>query len=66
MQTHAPQQADPLFDHLVGAGEQRLWHCKSDFFRSFEIENKLKLNWLKEGNIAGNYDGYSIISSASC
>jgi hypothetical protein len=42
-----------LFNHLIGSGEQRLWHCKSDFLRSFEIENKLKLGWLIERNIAG-------------
>jgi hypothetical protein len=23
--TYAPQQTTPLFDHLVGAGEQRRW-----------------------------------------
>jgi hypothetical protein len=38
---------------LVGPGEQRLWHRKSDFFRSFDIENKLKLGWLLVRNIAG-------------
>jgi hypothetical protein len=29
-ETHAPQQIDPLFDHLVGAGEQLRRHVDAD------------------------------------
>jgi hypothetical protein len=42
-----------LFDHLVSTGEKRFRHCKSDFFRSFEIDNKIKLSWLIVRNICG-------------
>ena len=27
--TYAMQQTPPLFDHLVGAGEQRRWHVET-------------------------------------
>jgi hypothetical protein len=28
--THAPQQKEALFGHLIGAGEQRNWHLKAE------------------------------------
>src|SRR5262245_14968644 len=41
--TYAPQQTTPLFDHLVGAGEQRLRHCQAKRLRGFEINHQLIL-----------------------
>jgi hypothetical protein len=27
-----------LFDHLVGANEQRRWHCEAERVRGFEVD----------------------------
>jgi hypothetical protein len=32
-----------LVDHLVGAGEQRLWHDQAERLRRFEIDHQLEL-----------------------
>ena len=37
-----------LLDHLVGAGEQRGRNCKSERFRSLEIDHELESGWLHD------------------
>src|SRR5262249_8720310 len=39
--THAWQRKAPLFDHLVGAGEQRLRHRKPHPLRRVEVDHQL-------------------------
>jgi hypothetical protein len=39
------QQTTKLFDHLVGAGEQRRWHVEAERFSGFEVDNKLEFGW---------------------
>src|SRR4051812_17172730 len=42
-----------LFDHLVGAGEQRWWHFEAECLRGLQIDNELKLRWLQNGQGTG-------------
>src|SRR5215831_17692885 len=40
-----------LFDHLVGAGEQRWWHVEPERLAGFEVDYEIKLRRLLDGNI---------------
>jgi hypothetical protein len=42
-----------LFDHLVGAGEQRRWHVETERLRGFQIDYQLELGWLQDRQVAG-------------
>ena len=44
--THAPQQIQSLFDHLVGTGEQRRWHNEAEGLCSLEVDHEFKLGWV--------------------
>ena len=35
-----------LFDHLIGAGEQAIWHVEAERLRSLEIDHELAFCWL--------------------
>jgi hypothetical protein len=37
------QQTNSLFDHLVGAGEQRVRYCKAERLGGLQINNQLEL-----------------------
>ena len=43
---HAPQQTASLFDHHVGAGEQRRWHVNSERLGSLHIDDQFEMGWL--------------------
>jgi hypothetical protein len=43
LRTLAPQQTALLFDHLVGAGEQREWQGDAEHLCGLEIDGKLEL-----------------------
>jgi hypothetical protein len=47
--THAVQQKRPLFDHLVGAGEQRRRHGEAERPRGLEIDYQLEGRRLHHG-----------------
>jgi hypothetical protein len=41
------------FDHLVGAGEQHLWHLKAERFGGLEVDHQLEPRRLYHGQICG-------------
>src|ERR1700737_740813 len=43
--TLAPQPTGFLFDHLVGAGEQRRRHAEAERLCSLEVDDQLELGW---------------------
>ena len=46
---HRSKTAPPLFDHLVGAGEQHRWDCQADFSCRFQIDDELEPGRLLDG-----------------
>src|SRR5262245_49091185 len=45
-------QHDPrLLDHLIGAHEQRWWHCEAKRLRSFEVDHQLESRGLFDWHI---------------
>jgi len=49
--THAPQQFEWLFDHLVGERQQGRGHDDAERFRGLEVDDKRKLARLLNGEI---------------
>jgi hypothetical protein len=42
-----------LFDHLVGAGEERRWHSNAKRIGGFHIDDQLETSWLLDRQIGG-------------
>src|SRR4029450_9925857 len=51
--THAPQQKELLFDHLVGAVLERLRHGDAECLRSPEVDDQLDFRCLLHRKIVG-------------
>src|SRR5450830_760399 len=52
-QTHAPQQTASLFDHLVGAANQRQWDIQAECFRGLEIDDQIVVRLLLDREFGG-------------
>jgi hypothetical protein len=48
------------FDHLVGAGEQRLWHVNSQRLGSLHIDDQCETGWLFDWQIGrlGTFENF--------
>src|SRR5438874_2999737 len=42
-----------LFDHLVGADEQRLWHRQTERHGRLEVDHQLEFGWLLDRQVGG-------------
>jgi hypothetical protein len=48
---NAPQQTASLFDHLVGATEQREWHGDAERLGDFQVDVKLDFGCLLDRQV---------------
>src|SRR4051812_14430794 len=46
MLPYASQQTSRLFDHLVGAGEQRRWHYEAEYLGRWVVDDEFELGRL--------------------
>ena len=56
--THAPQQKGPLFDHLVGDGEQPWRHLDAELSRRLQIDDELLHSHVLPLDVAGFVELY--------
>ena len=59
-QTYALQQNLVLFDHLVGAQQERFRDGQTQRFRSLEIDDKLERGRLLDRNLCGLYSAQQL------
>src|SRR5947209_9790585 len=48
-----PQRAKPLFNHLVGTGEQRRWHHEAERLGGFGIDDQFEVRRLQYRQVGG-------------
>jgi hypothetical protein len=42
--THVPQQTSPLFDHLVGATDERVGNIDAERFGDLQVDDEIELS----------------------
>src|SRR5262245_23364344 len=52
-ETHAPQQFEALFDHLVSTKDEQTWHLKTHRLGDSGIDYQLECRWLLDRQITG-------------
>src|SRR5437588_6794741 len=48
----APQQTAPLFDHVIGAREDRRGHVEPERLGSGQVDDEIELGWLLDRQVA--------------
>src|SRR5262245_56985714 len=51
----------PLFDHLIGAGQECLWDHKAERLGRVEIDDEIELGWLLDRNFGGFYPAQNLV-----
>src|SRR5271167_1572977 len=64
--THAPQQNESLFDHVISAGEKRRWNRYTNRLSGPEVDKKLKFRGLLNRKIGGVYPFEDLVDERAC
>lgn len=64
--THAPQQNESLFDHVISAGEKRRWNRYTNRLSGPEIDKKLRFRGLLNRKIGGVYPFEDLVDERAC
>jgi hypothetical protein len=55
------QQASPLFDHLVGAQQERLGYRETESLRGGQVDREVELGRLLDWDVAGSRSAQDLV-----